>query len=153
MEILQKTCLVLTIIGAINWGLIGLLDFNLVSFLFGDMTWLSRIIYGLVGICGLYLITLFGPAKAFLHNIPENGIEVDAFYANTGFTDPWGSLNHVQASTGDLDRVFGTPAASFRAAWVENEKYDNSIIYIQLTQGSDGNWYIYPDSPAYLSAN
>ena len=40
MEILQKICLVLTIIGAINWGLIGLLDFNLVSFLFGDMSML-----------------------------------------------------------------------------------------------------------------
>ena len=99
------------------------------------------------------LITLFGPAKTFLNNIPENGIEVDAFYANTGFTDPWGSLNHVQASTGNLDRVFGVPAASFRALWAENENYDNSIIYIQLTQGSDGNWYVYPDSSAYLATN
>ena len=98
------------------------------------------------------LTSLFGPAKTFLNNIPENGIEVDAFYANTGFTDPWGSLNHVQASTGNLDRVFGVSAASFRAAWARSENYDDSIIYIQLTQGSDGNWYIYPDSSAYLSA-
>lgn len=58
MEILQKICLVLTIIGAINWGLIGLLDFNLVSFLFGDMSLLSRIIYSLVGIAGLINIGL-----------------------------------------------------------------------------------------------
>ncbi len=58
MEILQKTCLVLTIIGAINWGLIGLLDFNLVSFLFGEMTMLSRIVYSLVGIAGLINIGL-----------------------------------------------------------------------------------------------
>lgn len=58
MEILQKICLVLTIIGAINWGLIGLLDFNLVSFLFGDMSMLSRIIYSLVGIAGLINIGL-----------------------------------------------------------------------------------------------
>lgn len=58
MEILQKTCLVLTIIGAINWGLIGLLDFNLVSFLFGDMSMLSRIVYSLVGIAGLINIGL-----------------------------------------------------------------------------------------------
>ncbi|HIR87627.1 MAG TPA: DUF378 domain-containing protein [Candidatus Fimimorpha faecalis] len=57
---LDYTALAITIIGAINWGLIGFFRFNLVSFLFGDMTWLSRIIYGLVGICGLYLITLFG---------------------------------------------------------------------------------------------
>lgn len=58
MEILQKFCLVLTIIGAINWGLIGLLDFNLVSFLFGDMSMLSRIVYSLVGIAGLINIGL-----------------------------------------------------------------------------------------------
>lgn len=58
MEILQKVCLVLTIIGAINWGLIGLLDFNLVSFLFGEMTMLSRIVYSLVGIAGLINIGL-----------------------------------------------------------------------------------------------
>ena len=58
MEILQKICLALTIIGAINWGLIGLLDFNLVSFLFGDMSMLSRIIYSLVGTAGLINIGL-----------------------------------------------------------------------------------------------
>ena len=58
MEILQKVCLVLTIIGAINWGLIGLFDFNLVSFLFGDMSIISRIVYSLVGIAGLINIGL-----------------------------------------------------------------------------------------------
>ena len=47
--------LTITIIGAINWGLIGFFSFDLVAWLFGNMTWLSRIIYGLVGICGLYL--------------------------------------------------------------------------------------------------
>ena len=36
MEMLQKTALGITIVGAINWGLIGLLDFNLVSYIFGD---------------------------------------------------------------------------------------------------------------------
>lgn len=53
METLQKACLVVTIIGAINWGLIGLLDFDLVAFLFGEMSMLSRIVYTLVGITGL----------------------------------------------------------------------------------------------------
>ena len=53
METLQKTCLVVTIIGAVNWGLIGLLDFDLVAFLFGEMSMLSRIVYTLVGITGL----------------------------------------------------------------------------------------------------
>jgi len=53
METLQKTCLVITIIGALNWGLIGLLDFNLVDTLFGVESMLSRIVYTLVGICGI----------------------------------------------------------------------------------------------------
>lgn len=53
METLQKACLVVTIIGAINWGLIGLLDFDLVAFLFGEMSMLSRVVYTLVGITGL----------------------------------------------------------------------------------------------------
>lgn len=53
METLQKTCLVITIIGAINWGLIGLFDFNLVEAIFQTGSILSKIIYILVGICGL----------------------------------------------------------------------------------------------------
>ena len=54
-------CIALTvaIIGAINWGLIGLFRFDLVAFIFGDMSWLSRIIYVIVGLCGLYLITFY----------------------------------------------------------------------------------------------
>lgn len=58
MELLQKICLVLTIIGAIVWGLIGVFDFNLVATIFGDGTLLSRIIYSLVGIAGLINIYL-----------------------------------------------------------------------------------------------
>ena len=54
------TALIITIIGAINWGLIGFFRFDLVSWLLGDMTLLSRIVYAVVGICGLYLISLFG---------------------------------------------------------------------------------------------
>lgn len=53
METLQKTCLVITIIGAINWLLVGVLDFDLVAFLFGSMSLLTRIVYSLVGIAGL----------------------------------------------------------------------------------------------------
>lgn len=53
METLQKVLLVITIIGALNWGLIGILDFDLVAMLFGSASMLSRIIYTLVGICGI----------------------------------------------------------------------------------------------------
>ena len=58
METVQKIALVFTIIGAINWGLIGLFDFNLVATLFGDMSVITRIIYTLVAICGLINIGL-----------------------------------------------------------------------------------------------
>ena len=59
METLQKIALALTIIGAINWGLIGIADFNLVALIFGDGTLFSRIIYTLVGISGLINIGIF----------------------------------------------------------------------------------------------
>lgn len=52
MATLQKITLVITIIGAINWGLIGLFDFNLVASIFTNDTF-ARIIYSIVGICGL----------------------------------------------------------------------------------------------------
>lgn len=52
METLQKVCLVFTIIGAIVWGLIGFFDFNLVTWIFGESA-IARIIYIIVGICGL----------------------------------------------------------------------------------------------------
>ncbi len=60
MKFLNGFCLTIAIIGALNWGLIGFFDFNLVSALFGNATALSRIIYGLVGLCGLYIISFYG---------------------------------------------------------------------------------------------
>ena len=58
MKIIDKIALLLIIIGAVNWGLIGFFKFNLVSAIFGEMTILSRIIYSLVGISGLWGIKL-----------------------------------------------------------------------------------------------
>ena len=57
---LDYTALIIAIVGAVHWGLIALFRFDLVAFVFGNMSWISRIVYGLVGICGLYLISLFG---------------------------------------------------------------------------------------------
>ncbi len=54
MTTIQKSALVITLIGALNWGLIGLFDFNLVTALFGENTILTRITYSLVGLCGLF---------------------------------------------------------------------------------------------------
>ncbi|MBA2635558.1 MAG: DUF378 domain-containing protein, partial [Sphingomonas sp.] len=54
MRALNVITLVLLIVGGLNWGLVGLFDFNLVSALFGEMSMLSRIVYGLVGLSALY---------------------------------------------------------------------------------------------------
>ncbi|MGB9941173.1 DUF378 domain-containing protein [Methanosarcina sp.] len=48
--------LILVIVGGLNWGLIGLFDFNLVAALFGEGSTLSRIVYILVGLAALYTI-------------------------------------------------------------------------------------------------
>jgi len=53
MTTLQKICLAVTIIGGINWGLIGLLDFNLVEAIFGAESVIPRIVYSLVGLTSL----------------------------------------------------------------------------------------------------
>ena len=58
MKIIDKAALILIIVGAINWGLIGFFKFDLVAAIFGQMSVLSRIIYALVGISGLWGIKL-----------------------------------------------------------------------------------------------
>lgn len=56
---MNKIALALVIVGAINWGLIGFLGFDAVGFLFsGQASLISRIIFSLVGVAGLYCITL-----------------------------------------------------------------------------------------------
>lgn len=58
METIQKVTLIFTIIGALNWGLIGFFNFNLVEALFGAQTTITNIIYAIVGICALINIGL-----------------------------------------------------------------------------------------------
>ena len=58
MKVIDKIALVLILIGAINWGLIGFFGFDLVATIFGEMSVISRIVYGLVGISGLWGIKL-----------------------------------------------------------------------------------------------
>ena len=60
MRVLNTVTLVLLIVGGLNWGLVGLLDFDLVAAIFGEMSPLSRIVYLLVGLSALWqLIPLF----------------------------------------------------------------------------------------------
>ena len=58
MKVIDKIALVLIIIGAINWGLVGIFKFNLVDTIFGELSVITRIIYALVGISGLWGIKL-----------------------------------------------------------------------------------------------
>ena len=63
MKGLDYTVLTLIIIGAINWGLVGFFSVDLVAVICGSMSILSRIIYAVIGICGLYAISFCGRLK------------------------------------------------------------------------------------------
>jgi len=56
MNWITKTCLLLMVVGGLNWGAIGLFNFDLVAFLFGPMSILSRVVYILVGLATLWAI-------------------------------------------------------------------------------------------------
>ena len=58
MKVIDKIALVLIIIGAINWGLIGIFKFDLGATIFGQMSVISRVVYTLVGVSGLWGIKL-----------------------------------------------------------------------------------------------
>jgi uncharacterized membrane protein YuzA (DUF378 family) len=63
MSAISKTCLALVIVGALNWLLVGLFNFDLVAAIFGHQSLLARAVYVIVGLCGLYCISLlFAPS-------------------------------------------------------------------------------------------
>lgn len=55
MDMLKNIALILVIVGGLNWGLVGLLEFDLVATMFGEMSMLSKIVYDLVGLAAVYL--------------------------------------------------------------------------------------------------
>ncbi len=56
LNIFDLIALVLLVIGGVNWGLVGAFNIDLVSSIFGNMTMLTRVVYGLVGVSALYSI-------------------------------------------------------------------------------------------------
>lgn len=62
MNILDWIAFILVIIGGLNWGLVGLFDYDLVAKIFGDDAMLAKIVYTLVGIGALYLVIMM-PSK------------------------------------------------------------------------------------------
>lgn len=61
MKYVNIIALILVIVGGINWGLVGLFDFNLVSAIFGTDSWLTNLIYILVGLAAIYAFVLLKP--------------------------------------------------------------------------------------------
>ncbi len=59
MKVINNIALTLVIIGALNWLLVGLFEFNLVDAIFGTLTWLTRLIYILVGVSGLWSLCFY----------------------------------------------------------------------------------------------
>lgn len=64
MRSLNLITLVLLIVGGLNWGLVGLFEFDLVAALFGEMSVLSRIVYVLVGLAAIYQLLTLGRGRA-----------------------------------------------------------------------------------------
>ena len=60
MKVLNGLALTLIIIGALNWLLVGLFDFNLVDYIFGTSSMLAKTIYILVGVCGVLAFSFYG---------------------------------------------------------------------------------------------
>lgn len=88
-----------------------------------------------------------GETKILLNNIPTQGIELNAFYDNTGFKDANNGRKYV-ASTGNSDQLFGLQTGTYRMTQFSVGNYVASIV---LTLGYDGNWYIYPDNQMFFN--
>jgi uncharacterized membrane protein YuzA (DUF378 family) len=71
MKTLDIISLVLVIIGALNWGLIGFFRFDLIAAMFGSLSTFTRIIYALVGIAGLYSISFLARDREVDHKVEK----------------------------------------------------------------------------------
>jgi len=58
MKVLKIIAIVLVIVGGLNWGLVGLFNFDLVAAIFGAMSSLSKIVYSLVGLAAIYVAVI-----------------------------------------------------------------------------------------------
>ena len=74
MNKLQKTALVLVFIGALNWGLVGIFSFDLVAFIFGSLSLLTRAVYIIVCLAGFYSLSIFGIEREH-HEIKKEDID------------------------------------------------------------------------------
>ena len=92
-----------------------------------------------------------GPVSAFFGNFPEQGMEMNAFFDNTGYESP-AAPRLPMSSTGNSDIAFGLPQGSYQMGWGYVEINNMSArVQILLTKGEDGKYYIYPDSPMLVN--
>ena len=78
-------------------------------------------------------------------------MELNAFYDNTGYAS-LAAGRQPMGSTGNSDVIFGLPQGSYRMGWGEVEVNNMSARFqILLTEGEDGKYYIYPDSPMHVN--
>jgi len=82
MKGLQKTALLLVFIGALNWGLIGLFSFDLVAYLFGTLSMLTRAVYVVVFLSGLYSLSIFGIEREEHEVVEQEVIEKEVHHEN-----------------------------------------------------------------------
>ncbi len=94
-----------------------------------------------------YISSFTGIASQMLNGLPEQGIELNAFYDNTGY-ESLSTGRDLMASTGRSDSIFGLATGTYRMGWGNAGKRHFEIV---LTQGEDGNWYIYPDSQMFMN--
>jgi uncharacterized membrane protein YuzA (DUF378 family) len=73
MRALDAIVAVLLIVGGLNWGLVGVFDFDLVAFLFGEGGALSRIVYTIVGLCAVYWLVEWGAIRRRYGETPASG--------------------------------------------------------------------------------
>lgn len=112
MRALRRIALALTIIGAINWGLIGLFEFDLVASIFGGQTaGISRLIYTLVGLSGLICLSYFFDQQETVDDTETYTSPIQDERATTGVRPNYGM---EFAEDPDLDLAFNPSRDSYR---------------------------------------
>ena len=111
MRTLKTIALTLIIIGALNWGLIAFFQFDLVASIFGGQdAFLSRLVYGLVGLSGLYyIVALFNPMEAALDTDNDEGRRPGNLNYGTEFGEETEISNRPTTISEDTEEMLNRP--------------------------------------------
>lgn len=108
MSVLSRIALALVIIGALNWGLIGFFQFDLVATLFGGQdAFLSRVVYGLVGISGLICIGLLFKPDEEIDTVPDR-----QRFSNPNYGTEFGEEPDFRKKRENIDVTNGTTGST-----------------------------------------